>query len=494
MASSPPPAVAPRWEARTWALLVVLCGVLFLDGLDVSMVGVALPSIRADLGLTTSQLQWVVSGYVLGYGGLLLLGGRAADMLGRRKVLLAGLSVFVVASAIGGLVNDGTLLVLTRIVKGMSAAFTAPAGLSIITTTFSEGPNRNRALAIYTAKGASGFSLGLVLGGLLTELGWRWTFLLPVPVALALLVAAPRVLAKDGPIAPGVRRSFDFAGAVTLTAGMLLLVRTIVEAPDTGWSDPATIGGLVLAAALLATFVGIERRSANPLVRLGILRSAPLLRANIGMMTMFGAYIGFQFVGTLYLQSVLGWSPLETALAFLPGGLIVAFGSPRLGPLVDRFGTARIIVAGAVAFLLGYALFLRIGDSFTYAGIFLPTMLLIGVGFGLSFPAFNMQATAGIANEEQGLASGLVNTSLQVGGAVGLAISSAVISANSGGATQGAALLDGFQPAIAVVTAISALGLIAALTGVRLLRSREPDIALAAAGAESEAVPEREAA
>jgi MFS family permease len=409
-------------------------------------------------------------------------------------VLLGALAVFTLASIAGGLVNDGTLLVATRFLKGAAAAFTAPASLSIITTTFAEGPARNRALSIYTACGASGFSLGLVFGGLITELGWRWTFLLPVPVAIALLVAAPRVLAKDGPIAPGVRRSFDFAGAATLTAGMLLLVRTIVEAPDTGWGDPATIVGLVVAALLLSTFVGIERRSANPLVRLGILRSGPLVRANLGMMTMFGAYIGFQFVGTLYLQSVLGWSPLETALAFLPGGLLVAFGSPRLGPLVDRFGTARIIAAGSLAFLVGYALFNRIGDSFSYAGLFLPTMVLIGVGFGLSFPAFNMQATAGIANHEQGLASGLVNTSLQVGGAIGLAISTAVISANSGGATQGAALIDGFQPAIAVVTAISAIGLIVALTGTRVLRGRRPELAIATAEAGPEAVPEREAA
>jgi MFS family permease len=409
-------------------------------------------------------------------------------------VLLAALAVFTLASILGGLVSDGTLLVATRFLKGAAAAFTAPASLSIITTTFAEGPARNRALSIYTAVGASGFSLGLVFGGLMTELGWRWTFLLPVPVAVALLVAAPRVLAKDGPIAPGVRRSFDFTGAVTLTAGMLLLVRTIVEAPNSGWGSPQTFGGLVLAILLLAAFVGIERRSANPLVRLGILRSAPLLRANVGMMTMFGAYIGFQFVGTLYLQSVLGWSPLEMALAFLPAGLIVAFGSPRLGPLVDRYGTGRIIVAGSIAFLVGYALFLRIGDPFSYAAIFLPTILLIGVGFGLSFPAFNMQATAGIANEEQGLASGLVNTSLQVGGALGLAISSAVISANSGGATQGAALMDGFQAAIGVVTAISALGLIAALTGTRLLRTRQPELALATAQADQEALPEREAA
>src|SRR5919106_2076272 len=215
MASSPSSA-APRWDARTWSLLVVLCGVLFLDGLDVSMVGMALPSIRSELGLTTSQLQWVVSGYVLGYGGLLLLGGRAADLLGRKRVLIIGLSVFVVASAVGGMVNDGTLLVVTRILKGMSAAFTAPAGLSIITTTFEEGSNRNRALSYYTATGASGFSLGLVFGGLLTELGWRWTFLLPVPFALAILLVAPRVIPRDRPaIGP---RKYDVAGAVTVTA------------------------------------------------------------------------------------------------------------------------------------------------------------------------------------------------------------------------------------------------------------------------------------
>ena len=497
-ASSPTASTSPNgaldWDARLWGALVVLCGVLFLDGLDVSMVGVALPSIGEDLDLSTSSLQWVVSGYVLGYGGLLLLGGRFADLLGRRRVLLGALAVFTVASILGGMTNDGTLLIATRFLKGAAAAFTAPASLSIITTTFAEGPARNRALAIYTACGASGFSLGLVFGGLLTELGWRWTFLLPVPVALAVLIAAPRVLAKDGPIAPGVRRSFDFAGAATLTAGMLLLVRTIVEAPDTGWGAPETLAGLALAAALLGAFVGIERRSANPLVRLGILRSAPLLRANIGMMTMFGAYIGFQFVGTLYLQSVLGWSPLETALAFLPGGLLVAFGSPRLGPLVDRFGTGRIIAVGSLAFLIGYALFNRIGDSFSYVGLFLPTMLLIGVGFGLSFPAFNMQATAGIADHEQGLASGLVNTSLQVGGAIGLAISTAVISANSGGATQGAALMDGFQPAIAVVTGIAAIGLVVALTGTRLLRGRQPELAIATAEAGPEPAIEREAA
>ena len=321
-------------------LLVVLCGVLFLDGLDVSMVGVALPSINADLHLTTSQLQWIVSGYVLGYGGLLLLGGRTADLLGRRRTLLIALGVFTVASALGGLVDNGTLLVVTRFLKGAAAAFTAPAGLSIITTTFAEGPERNRALSIYTATGASGFSLGLVLGGILTELGWRWTFLLPVPIALALLAIGPRVIPHDRAAAFN-RRRFDVPGAVTLTTGMLLLVRTIVEAPDQGWASAQTIGAFALSGVLLSLFVAIERRSASPLVRLGILRSSSLVRANLGMMTMFGAYVGFQFVMTLYLQTLNGWSAIETALAFLPAGLLVALLSTRIGPIVDRLGTSR---------------------------------------------------------------------------------------------------------------------------------------------------------
>jgi MFS family permease len=435
------------------------------------MVGVALPSIRSDLEMSTTSLQWIVSAYVLGYGGFLLLGGRAADLLGRRRVFLISLAVFLVASGLGALADDGTLLIATRFIKGMAAAFTAPAGLSIITTSFAEGPARNRALAIYTACGASGFSLGLVFGGLLTELGWRWTFLLPVPIALALLVAAPRVLAKDAP-AEGPRRGFDFAGAATITAAMLLLVRTVVEAPESGWAAAETLGGFALAAVLLAAFVAIEQRSAHPLVRLGILRSGSLVRANIGMAAVFGAYVAFQFIGTLYLQQMLGWSPVETALAFLPGGLLVALGAPRIGPLVDRFGTARIILVGAVSFLVGYALFLRIGESLSYAAVFLPSMILIGTGFALSFPTLNIQATAGVADHEQGLASGLVNTSFQVGGAVGLAIVTAVVSAGTGGGTDAASLLDGFRPGIAVVTAIAAVGLAVAAAGV-LRESRE---------------------
>jgi MFS family permease len=321
------------------------------------------------------------------------------------------------------------------------------------------------ALSIYTACGASGFSLGLVFGGLLTEVGWRWTFLLPVPIALAILLIGPRLLPGDSPVKVD-RRGFDLAGAVTVTAGMLLLVRTVVEAPEEGWGAPLTVAGLAVAVGLLSAFVAIERRAPQPLVRLGILESGSLRRANLGAMAVFGAYVGFQFVATLYMQSLLGWSAVETALAFLPAGLLVAFGAPRIGPLADRYGTQRLILVGAVAFVVGYALFLRIDETSPYVAVMLPSMLLIGVGFALSFPSLNIQATAGVANREQGLASGLVSTSFQVGGAVVLAIISAVVTSQSGSATDAASLLDGFGPAIGVATLVAALGLLVALSGI----------------------------
>src|SRR5207247_4333122 len=278
-----------RLSRRAWGALLVLCGALFLDALDVSMIGVALPSIRTDLHMSTSSLQWVVSAYELGYGGFLLLGGRAADLLGRRKMFLISLAVFIVASGLGGLAQDGTLLIATRFIKGVSAAFTAPAALSIITTTFAEGPARNKAFAVFSGTGATGFSLGLVFGGALTEIGWRWVFFLPVPVALATLLAGSRLVPRDTPVALR-SHSFDLAGAVSLTAAMLLLVFTVVEAPDVGWASARTLGSFAGVAALLALFVAIEQRTAVPLVRLGILRSSVLVRANIAAMLLVGSW------------------------------------------------------------------------------------------------------------------------------------------------------------------------------------------------------------
>jgi EmrB/QacA subfamily drug resistance transporter len=458
-----------RLDRRAWAALLVLCGANFLDAMDVSMVGVALPSIRADLGLSTTSLQWIVSGYVLGYGGLLLLGGRAADLLGRRRVFIVSLAVFVVASALGGLVSDGGLLIATRFIKGVSAAFTAPAGLSIITTTFAEGPARNRALSIYTATAASGWSLGLVFGGLLTEIGWRFTFFLPVPIALALLVAAPRVLRRDDPGARAWRglREFDLAGAVIVTTAMLALVYTVVSAPDEGWGSARTILSFAGVAALFAAFVTIERRASAPLVRLGILRSGRLRRANLGAMAVIGAWYGAQFIATLYMQQVRGWSAMTTALAFLPAGIIVTAGAPQAGRLVQRFGTTRLIAAAMVSFIAAYVLFLGIGADSPYVTAILPTMLLVGLGFALSYGPLNVAATAGVADHEQGLASGLVNTSFQVGGAIGLAVVTAVISAGVSGSDapvgSADALLDGYQAGLVAALVIAVLGLVATL-------------------------------
>jgi MFS family permease len=450
-----------RWDARLWGVLAVLCTVIFLDALDVSMVGVALPSIKDDLGLSTASLQWVVSGYVLGYGGLLLLGGRAADLLGRREVLLVALTVFAGASLVGGLVNDGTLLIAARLLKGMSAAFTAPAALSILTTTFPEGPARNRALSIFTAVAASGYSLGLVLSGFLTEVGWRWTFLMPVPIAILALVAAHRLIPRQ-PRPAAASRGYDIVGAVTITAAMLLLVYTVVEAPEAGWAATRTIAGLVGAAGLLAAFIYTELTVRHPLIRLGILRSGPRARANLGLVILFGSYLSFQFVTTQYYQNMLGWSALETALSFLPGGLLVALLAIRMGQLADRFGTAPLIAVGSVALLSGYLVFLNGIDADPgIATMVLPGMLLLGVAW-LAFPALNIQAVAGVRDDEQGLAAGLLNTSGQVGGAVVLAIVTAVLTS-----TGGPGSLDGIRTGVAVSAGFAVAGLAVTLSGLR---------------------------
>lgn len=454
------------WTGRVWMLLVVLCGALFLDGLDISMVGVALPSIGADLGMSPSALQWIVSGYVLGYGGLLLLGGRASDLLGRRTVFLTAVAVFGIASIVSAFLSNDIALISLRFVKGVAAAFTVPAGLSIITTTFAEGPARNRALSIYTVCGASGFSMGLVFGGVLTELGWRATFLLPGPLALALLIAGLRVVPRASRTRVTLAH-FDLVGAFTSTASLLVLVYAVVEAPERGWTSPVVWGLLFASAVLMAAFVATEARHPHPLVRLGILRSARLVHANLTGAAMFGAYVSFQFLVTLYLQDALGWSPLAMALGFLPGGLIVVASATKMDRVLDRFGTPRLIAVGMAAFALGYALFLRVEPGMAYVNFLLPTMVLLGVGFALVFPSINAQATAGIHDDEQGLASGLVNTSVQIGGAVMLAIVTAIIGSGSAEAEPGA-LLPGMTTAIGAVTALAA----AAFAGTVLLLLR----------------------
>jgi MFS family permease len=451
-------AVHDRLTPRARGLLLVLCGAMFLDALDVSMKGVALPSIGADLGLSTGSLQWVVSGYVLGFGGFLLLGGRAADLLGRRRMLIGALAVFAVATALGGFATDGPLLIAARFATGVSAAFSAPAGFSIITTSFAEGPVRNKALSIYTATGATGFSLGLVVGGLLTELSWRWVFHAPVVVALATLAGAlavvPRSSARGG-------RGFDIAGSATITAAMLLLVFTLVEAPNAGWASVRTLGSLAAVAVLLGAFVAIERRVAHPLVRLSVLRSGALVRANVGAMSLLGGWVSALFVVTLYLQQFRGWSALETGLAVCPSGLVVALLAPRIAaPLVGRYGSGRVALVGLTSSVAAYALLRLLDGSSGYVTLMLPAFLLVGLAFTLTYGPLTMAAADSVPAADQGLAGGLVNTSFQVGPALALGVVSAV-------QATGADLLGGLQAALVVPLVVAALGVAAMLPSLR---------------------------
>lgn len=461
------------WSRTTWLLLVVLCGALFLDGLDISMVGVALPSIGSDLAMSPSALQWIVSGYVLGYGGLLLLGGRAADLLGRRQVFLTAVAVFGIASVVSATLSSPEAIIALRFIKGVAAAFTVPAGLSIITTTFAEGPARNKALSIYTVVGASGFSLGLVFGGILTEIGWRATFLLPGPVALLLVVVGSRVIPASVRTVSRLAE-FDLLGALTSTASLLLLVVAVVEAPTQGWGSATVLGLLATSAVLAVAFVAIERRHDAPLVRLGILRSWHLVHANISGAVMAGGYFAFQFLVTLYLQDSLGWSPLAMALGFLPAGLLVIASSTRMDRVLERISTQTLIAIGMVSFLAAYVLFLRVDPGLGYVVLLLPTMLLLGVGFATAFPSINAQATAGVEDHEQGLASGLVNTSVQLGGAVVLAVISAILAgaAATDGPAQHDQLIPGMLSGLQVIVGITVVGVLASLGTLLVARKR----------------------
>jgi MFS family permease len=442
-----------NWTPAVWLLLVVVCGALFLDGLDTSIMGVALPSIGHSRHLGASSLQWIVSGYVLGFAGLLLLGGRTADLVSRRNVFLAAVAVYGVASIVSADLSDQFAIITLRFVKGVAAAFTVPAGLSILTTTFAEGPARNRAFGIYTLCTASGYSFGLAIGGLLTEVGWRATLLLPGPVALVFVAIGWKVIPRAG--AARVRLAqFDLGGAFTATGSLLVLVYAVVEAPARGWASVPTIGLLAVSAALMAAFTVIELRHDHPLVRLGILRSPALVHANLAGFALAGGFVAFQFTATLYVQDALGWSPIGTALAFLPAGVVVVLVAPRLGPVIERLGTKTGILAGLVCCAAGYALFLRTTPSMPYAEFLLPTMLLFGIGFSLAFASLNAQATAGVADYEQGLASGLLNTSLQAGAVVVLAVTSAVLNAPATPARG--QLLPGMRNAVDVIVGVLA--------------------------------------
>jgi MFS family permease len=409
-------------------------------------------------------------------------------------MFLISLGVFVVASALGGFANDGTLLIATRFVKGVSAAFTAPAGLSIITTSFAEGPARNKAISIYTATGATGFSLGLVFGGLLTEIGWRWVFFLPVPIALVTLIAATRLVPAELRVAAR-SRAFDLAGAVSVTAGLIVLVYAIVKAQAFGWGSARTLGLGAVALALLTAFLAIERRSPAPLVRLSIFRNRAISVANGVFLIVAGGLFGMFFFASLYVQEILGYSPLSAGLAFLPvtGGIVVGAGTAQ--QLVKRIGVRANAVVGMAIASVGLFLLSGAPVDGTYAANLLPGLLVMSIGMGNTFVPLTLIATTGVEADDAGLASGLFNTAQQVGGALGLAVLSTLAAdktANVLGALghaptppeRASALVDGFTVAFTAAAVLVGAG--AVLVGV-LLRRRDvaavnPEAAMAPAG------------
>ncbi|WP_327267843.1 MFS transporter [Streptomyces sp. NBC_01218] len=452
---------AAALSAREWGVLLVLCGAIFLEGIDVAMLNVALPAIRADLGLSTGMLQWVMSAYVLGYGGFMLVGGRAADLFGRRRMFVLWLSVFLVFSGLGGFASEGWQLITARFVTGVAAAFMTPAGLSVITTGFAEGPRRNKALLFYSGTAAGGFSIGLVVGGLLAAVDWRWVFFAPVVLSALILIGALAFVPKS-PRPDRTGQSLDLAGGLTITAAVLLLVLGVERVSHA--SLVPTVVTLGAGLASLAAFVVVERRAAAPLVRLGIFRSAPLVRANIAGLLFAAGFFGFQFLVVLYLQELRGWSTLETSFAMIVIG-VDAILSPTVVPrLVDRFGNARLIFGGLVLASLSYALFLPLGADWTYLTM-LPSLLLLGIAFALTYGPLTIVATEGV-EEEQGLAGGLLYTAFQFGAALGLSGAAAVDVAATA-SDSAAARLDGYQAALWVPLAAALGAVLVSAFGVR---------------------------
>jgi EmrB/QacA subfamily drug resistance transporter len=432
--------------------LFLLAAIAFLDFVDASIVNIALPSIRRDLNVSVQDLQWVPSGYLLTYGGFMLLGGRAADLLGRRRVLVAGIVVIGVSSLIGGFAGSASVLVGARLAQGLGAAMTLPAALSILTTSFKEGADRNKALGIWGAVGGLASAAGVLFGGLLTEgPGWRWVmFVNPLAAVLVLggifwLISGDRRRAQ--------LRNFDLRGAILATGGMLLLVYTLVKAPDVGWGTARTIGELAGALALLAAFVINEQRIKNPLAPLSIFRINGLGFADGTQLIAFAGFLGLFFFLTLYMQNVLGYSAIQTGAAYLPLTFAIGIAAGISSQLVSRIGTRPVIVTGALIAAGGLYWLSRIPADGSYLSDLLPGMLVLSLGFGPVFVGVTTAANAGVPEDKAGLAAALLNASQQLGGALGLAIFSALATSRTNDllaahTPPADALTSGFQRAL----------------------------------------------
>jgi EmrB/QacA subfamily drug resistance transporter len=464
-------------DRRKWLALALLSVVQFMVVLDIAIVNVALPSIKDDLGFSQENLQWVISAYALVFGGFLLLGGRAADLLGRRRLFLAALVVFTVASLLAGLAWSETSLIGARALQGLGAAIITPAALSILSTTFTEGRERNIALGVWGAVGGFGAAAGVLLGGILTDaLSWEWIFFVNIPVGVTAFVLTPLLLteSRDARV-----NRFDVPGAVLVTGGLSALVYAITQAGQDGWLASGTLAFFGAALALLVGFVAWELRHSEPLMRFGILQIRTVSGANVAGFILGTAMFAMFLMLTLYMQQVLGYSAMKTGLAYLAVAGTAIVWSAVAAQLVTRMGVKPVLLIGMTALTAGLVYFTQVSVGGSYVADLLPGFLLIGIGLGFSFVPISIAALAGVEAAEAGLASGLINTSQQIGGALGIAALSTIATSQTSDAVAAGtalptALVDGFTAAFIAGVVIAALGIVAALTLIRREELEQP--------------------
>ncbi|HEY1351971.1 MAG TPA: MFS transporter [Ktedonobacteraceae bacterium] len=462
---------ASRADRRRWAGLAVLCVALFLEAMNLSSISVQIPAINEGLHLSTAIAQFVVSAYLVAYAGFLLLGGRIADLFSRRLVFMGGVVIFGLASLAAGLAQTPVVLVAARACQGIGAAFTTPAAMSIIVTTFAPGPERNRALGIYSMIGASGFAIGAVLAGILTSwLSWRWGFFDYVVIAVLVLLLTPLLVARSKRPA-GPTQELDLAGAICVTVGLLILVYAVGEANAVAAAQ--TLGSLAVALLLLSAFLIIEARGRAPMLPLSMFRLRTLTCASLVAFTQLAGFTCMIFISTLYLQNILGFTPFQAGLVFVPMGVEAVVVSNLAPPLMQRLGSKQTLVLGLLLLTVGIALTALISTQGTFWNVEIPS-LLVGGGLSLAFPAMIGIAVADVRDADQGLASGLMTTSQQLGGALGLAlitfIAALLTPRLAGTPSQQAinqALVSGFQPALLLAAALALLGTIIALVGIK---------------------------
>ncbi|HYV17053.1 MAG TPA: MFS transporter [Conexibacter sp.] len=478
--AAPPLATTP--DPRRWKALAVLAIAQFMVILDASIVNVALPSIKTALGFSEGSLPWVVSAYTLAFGGFLMLGGRAADLFGRRRVFIVGLGVFSLASLAGGFATSAGWLIAARGVQGLGAAILSPAALSIVTTTFTEGAERNKALGIWGALAGAGGAVGVLMGGMLTEwAGWEWVLFVNVPIGAAAAFAAPRFVRESR---GNERTSMDVAGAVSVTAGLVALVYALLDAHNAGWGSFQTLGLIGLSGVLLVTFVVVELRTKHPIMPLTIFRNRNVASADAVALLVGASLFSMFFFISLYLQQVLGFSALKAGLSYLPLSVAIITSAGAASQLVTRVGPKPVLVTGLSLTAIGLLLFTQVSYGGSYLGDVLIPSVIVAVGLGLSFVSLTITAMAGVQHNQAGLASGLLNTAQQVGGALGLAVLSSVAAARTSHVLSGvggrpspgaatSALTEGFQSAFAVGAGFALLGVVLALLFVPHVRPEE---------------------